>query len=86
MAGSVVAVLPNGLLVIEAQRQEVLNNENQTLTVRGLVRPDDLMSDGSVNSTSISHLEISLNGRGVISDGVRPPNSVIRTILKLLEF
>jgi flagellar L-ring protein precursor FlgH len=86
MAGSVVAVLPNGLLVVEAQRTEVLNNENQTLTVRGLVRPGDLMPDGSVNSTSISHLEILLNGRGVISDGVRPPNAIIRTILKILEF
>ncbi len=86
MTGSVVAELPNGLLVIEAQRKEAVENQNQTLTLRGVVRPGDLASDGSINSTSISNLEILLNGRGVISDGVRPPNKVINTILKLLEF
>ena len=86
LAGSIVAVLPNGYFVIEAQRRESVNNQDQTLTVRGVVRPGDLASDGSVNSTSISNLEILLNGRGVISDGVRPPNAVVRTILKLLEF
>ena len=86
MAGTIVAVLPNGYLVIEAQRKEAVDNQSQTLTVRGVVRPEDLASDGSVNSTSISNLEILLNGHGVISDGVRPPNVVIRTILKLLEF
>ena len=86
MAGTVVAVLPNSLLVIEAQRKEAVDNQEQTLTLRGVVRPGDVASDGSVNSTSISDLEILLNGRGVISDGVRPPNVVIRTILKLLQF
>jgi flagellar L-ring protein precursor FlgH len=86
MAGTVVAVLPNGLLVVQAQRREAVDNQDQTLTLRGVVRPGDLASDGSVNSTSISNLEILLNGRGVISDGVRPPNAVIRTILKILQF
>jgi flagellar L-ring protein precursor FlgH len=72
--------------VIEAQRKEAVDNQDQTLTLRGVVRPGDLASDGSVYSTSVSNLEILLNGHGVISDGVRPPNVVIRTILKLLEF
>lgn len=86
IAGTVVAVLPNGYLVIEAQRKEAVDNQDQTLTLRGVVRPGDLAADGSVYSTSVSNLEILLNGHGVISDGVRPPNVVIRTILKLLEF
>lgn len=86
ITGSVVAVLPNGLLVIEAQRKEVVDNQEQRLTVRGVIRPGDLATDDSVSSTSISNLEILLNGRGVISDGVRPPNAIIRTILKILEF
>ena len=86
IAGTVVAVLPNGYLVIEAQRKEAVDNQQQTLTLRGVVRPGDLASDGSVNSTSVSNLEILLNGHGVISDGTRPPNKVINTILKLLEF
>lgn len=86
IAGTIEAVLPNGYLVIEAQRKEAVDNQQQTLTVRGVVRPGDLAADGSVSSTSIGNLEILLNGHGVISDGVRPPNSVIRTILKILNF
>jgi len=86
IAGTIEAVLPNGFLVIQAQRKEAVDNQQQTLTVRGVVRPGDLASDGSVNSTSISNLEILLNGHGVISDGVRPPNALIRTILKILNF
>ena len=86
ISGSVVGVLPNGYLVIEAQRKEAVDNQQQTLTLRGVIRPGDLASDDSVNSTSISNLEILLNGHGVISDGTRPPNKVINTILKLLEF
>jgi len=86
ITGSIVAVLPNGYLVIEAQRKEAVDNQEQTLTVRGVVRPGDLAPDDSVSSTSISNLQILLNGHGVISDGVRPPNAVIRTILKILEF
>ena len=86
IAGTIVAVLPNGYLVIEAQRKEAVDNQEQTLTLRGVIRPGDLAADGSVNSTSVSNLQILLNGHGVISDGVRPPNKVINTILKLLEF
>ncbi|MGO8789735.1 MAG: flagellar basal body L-ring protein FlgH [Terriglobia bacterium] len=86
LGGTIVAVLPNGYLVIEAQRKEAIDNQTQTLTVRGVVRPGDLASNGSVNSTSISNLEILLNGHGVISDGVQPPNALIRTILKILNF
>jgi len=86
IAGTVVGVLPNGYLVIEAQRKEAVDNQQQILTLRGVIRPGDLASDGSVNSTSIGNLEILLNGHGVISDGTRPPNKVINTILKLLEF
>jgi len=86
IAGTIMDVLPNGSLVVEAQRKEAVENQQQTLTVRGVVRPGDLAPDNSVYSTSISNLEILLNGHGVISDGVRPPNAIIRTILKILEF
>lgn len=86
IAGTIVEVLPNGCLVVEANRKEAVDNQQQTLTVRGVVRPGDLAPDNSVYSTSISNLEILLNGRGVISDGIRPPNAIIRTILKILEF
>jgi flagellar L-ring protein precursor FlgH len=86
LAAQVVSVLPNGFLVIEAVRQMEMNNQRQTLVVHGVVRPSDIAPDDSVLSTQISNLEIGLKGKGVLSDGVRPPNKIIRAILKLVEF
>jgi flagellar L-ring protein FlgH len=86
LSGYVAAVLPNGALVIEAARTVDMNNQRQTLLVRGVVRPGDVGPDNTVLSSALTDLEVELNGRGVISDGVRPPNWIVRTILKILEF
>lgn len=86
LAGRVVAVLPSGTMVIEAERQLTMNNEKQTILVRGLARPGDVASDGSIQSNRIANLELELKGKGVLSDGVRQPNPVIRAILRVLNF
>ena len=86
LAAQVVSVLPNGFLVIEAVRQMEMNNQRQTLVIHGVVRPSDIASNNSVLSTQISYLEVGLKGKGVLSDGVRPPNKVIRAILSLVGF
>jgi flagellar L-ring protein precursor FlgH len=86
LGGHVVDVLPNGVLVIEAERVVEMNNERQTVIVRGLVRPGDILPDNSVFSTAISNLEVELRGKGVVSDAVRPPNLIVRTLLWLLGF
>ena len=86
LSGRVVEVLPNGFLVIEAERQVFMNNQHQTVIIHGVVRPGDISSTNSVASTAISNLELELKGKGVISDGVAPPNTLIRMILRLVGF
>ncbi len=86
LAAQVVSVLPNGYLVIEAIRQMELNNQRQTLVVHGVVRPNDVAVDNSVLSSQINNLEVRLNGKGVLSDGTRPPNKIVNAILKLVGF
>ena len=86
LAGQVVAVLPSGLMVVQAQRDVNVNNERQVVVIRGLVRSGDIAPDGSVLSTSMSSLELELKGKGVISDSTRPPNIVVRFLLKLFGF
>jgi flagellar L-ring protein FlgH len=86
LAGRVVAVLPSGILVVEAERQLTMNNEKQTVLLRGLVRPGDIAPDGSVPSNDLGNLELELKGKGVLSDGVRPPNPLVRGLLWLLGF
>jgi len=86
LSGRVVDVLPNGFLVIEAERQMFMNNQHQTVIIHGVVRPGDISSNNAVSSTSISNLEVELKGHGVISDGVAPPNKLVRMILKVVGF
>jgi flagellar L-ring protein precursor FlgH len=86
LAAQVVNVLPNGFLVIEAVRHMEMNNQRQTLVIHGVVRPSDIAVDNSVLSYQIFNLEVNLIGKGVLSDGVRPPNKLIRAILKVVEF
>jgi hypothetical protein len=86
MAGTIVAVLPSGVLVIEAERQITMNNEKQTLLLRGLVRPGDISPNNVVASNTIGNLELELKGKGVLSDGTRPPNPLVRWILRIVGF
>lgn len=86
LTGQIIAVLPNGNLVIEAHRQIDMNNQHEQVVVRGVARPGDVSPLNTVPSTSLSNLEIELKGKGIISDSVRPPNPVTRAILWLFGF
>jgi flagellar L-ring protein FlgH len=86
LAGRVLQVLPNGNMVIEATRDVDINNERTTAVVQGLIRPGDVAADNSVLSSSVSDLRLQLKGKGVVSDSTRPPNIVVRLVLKVLGF
>lgn len=86
LTGQVIAVLPNGNLVIEAHRQIDMNNEHEEVIVRGVARPGDITPANSVASSSLGALQIELKGKGIISDSVRPPNPLTRAILWLFGF
>ena len=86
LAGRVVAVLAGGNLVIEAARVINMNNEKQTVTVRGLVRRGDIGPNNTVASNAIGDLELEIKGKGVLSNGVRPPHPILRAIIRILNF
>jgi flagellar L-ring protein precursor FlgH len=86
LAGRVVAVLESGSLVLEAERSVTMNNERQTVLLRGIARPGDISPDNAVVSNDLSNLELELKGKGVVSEGVRPPNFFVRMLLRLLGF
>jgi len=86
LTGQVIAVLPNGNLVVEAGRQIFMNNQHENVIVRGMIRPGDIGPSNTVLSSSLSNLEIEMKGKGIISDGVRPLNPISRAILWLLNF
>ena len=86
LTGQVIAVLPNGNLVVEAERQIFMNNQHENLIIRGVARPGDISSTNSIPSTALSNLEIELKGKGIISDSVRSPNPLTRAVLWLFGF
>lgn len=86
LTGQVIAVLANGNLVVEAERQIFMNNQHENIIVRGMIRPGDIGPGNTVPSTALSNLEIEMKGKGIISDGVRPLNPLTRAVLWLLNF
>lgn len=86
LAGQVVAVLSNGILVVQAARDVDVGNERQTIILRGLVRPADISPVNTVPSTALANLEVEVKGKGVVSEGTRPPNVITRLLLRLLTF
>jgi len=86
ISGRVVAVLPNGNLVVEAERQVSFNQQSQTIILRGVVRPGDIAANNSVPSTALSDLELEMKGKGVITDATRQPNLFVRLLMKILNF
>jgi flagellar L-ring protein FlgH len=86
LTGRVAAVLPTGTLVVEAERQIVMNNQRETVILRGLVRPGDLDATNTVLSNSVGNLEVEVKGKGIISEGVRPPNPIVKWMLRIFGF
>jgi flagellar L-ring protein precursor FlgH len=62
---TVVAVLPNGNLMIEGFRQRVVTREVRTLRLCGVIRPLDIHYDNTISSTFVANFQIQYLGRGV---------------------
>jgi len=64
-------IVPGGNLRIEGRRSVTVNNEEQIMVLRGIVRPQDINFDNTIPSTLIADASISYSGEGVVADEQR---------------
>jgi flagellar L-ring protein FlgH len=62
------AVEANGLMRIKGTQILEVNKEQQKITLRGLVRPEDISAGNIVWSTRIADAQVSLSGNGIVSE------------------
>lgn len=86
LTAEVTDVLPNGTLVVRGQKEIGVNSEKQLITVRGIIRPEDLSPTNSITSDRLAQLEVHVNGKGVVGDAVKRPFILYRLLLGLLPF
>jgi flagellar L-ring protein FlgH len=72
ISATVDSVLQNGNLVLTGNKKITINGEEQTISIKGIVRTSDINSDNSVYSYNLSEAEIQMTGKGLIGDVQEP--------------
>jgi len=72
MAAVIVDRLQNGNLVVAGRQEVRINGELREITVSGIIRPEDVTANNTINQTQIAEARISYGGRGQLSAVQRP--------------
>lgn len=69
---TVADVLPNGNLIVQGEKWMRINQGEEYIRLRGIVRPVDVRADNSVLSTQIANAELAYGGTGAVAASSKP--------------
>ena len=69
----VINILPSGNLVIKGKQEVRVNFDIREITIEGIVRPEDIASDNTVQLEQIAEARVSYGGRGQIFEYQQAP-------------
>jgi flagellar L-ring protein precursor FlgH len=72
VAAQITQVLPNGNFVIQGSQEVTMNQDVREVGVKGVVRPQDIKSDNTIDSTQIAEARLTYTSRGQLSDMQKP--------------
>ena len=72
VTAQVVEVFPNGNLLLQGDRELLVNGERQIVTFRGVARPNDISPQNVIPSTRIAEMEFEIAGKGIVSKTQEP--------------
>ncbi len=67
ISARIVEVLPNGNLRIAGKKEITINGDKQYIYITGIVRPDDIKYDNTVESKYIADMQIEYSGKGILA-------------------
>ena len=73
IAATIIRILPNGNFLIRGSQEVRVNFELREITIAGIVRPEDIGSDNSVDLDQIAEARVSYGGRGQITQYQQDP-------------
>ncbi len=68
----VVGLYPNGNMKIRGGKSVIVNSEEQIIYLTGIIRPQDVTSDNTIDSKYILNAKIAYTGKGALSDKQKP--------------
>ncbi len=78
----VTGVEPSGLMHVTGSQLMVINGEQQSITLNGLVRSEDISSANTIMSNQIADANVSVSGHGVVSEAQR--RSIVTRVMNWL--
>lgn len=71
VAVAVVEVMPNGNLVLRGEKQLALTEGAEIIQVAGIIRPDDVAPNNTVQSRRLANAQIAYRGSGDLANATR---------------